>query len=70
MEPYFSYDGLYFRSQADAEHEHPYTSLANTDGSPLIVGGANGEHGTNKVEMYEYSTNTWTELAHYPYHNS
>ena len=42
------------------------TTLANHDGSPLIVSGEN----TNKVETYDMSANKWTELADYPYHDS
>ena len=65
VNPYFSYDGLAFRSHADAQNEHYPTSLANLDGSPLIVAGRN----TKKVETYDISTNKWIEEADYPYHN-
>ena len=64
---YFSYDGLAFRSHADAKNEHYYTSLANIDGSPLVVGGSSPD--TKKVEIYDISTNKWTEVADYPYHD-
>ena len=67
MNPYFSYDGFAFRSHADAQNEHDHTSLANIDGSPLIVGGLSPN--TNKVETYDISTNQWNEVADYPYHN-
>ena len=65
VNPYFSYDGFAFRRHADAKNEHYYTSLAKIDGSPLIVSGL----GHKKVETYDISTNKWTEVADYPYHD-
>ena len=67
MNLYFSYDGLAFRNHADAKIEHWHTSLASIDGHPLIVGGFSPD--TNKVEIYDISTNKWTVVADYPYHN-
>ena len=61
----FSYDGLAFRNHADSNNDHRYTSLANHDGSPLIVGGSNNK----KVETYDMTANKWTEVADYPYHD-
>ena len=62
----FSYDGLAFRNHADSNNDHRWTSLANHDGSPLIVGGSSPN---KKVETYDISTNKWTEVADYPYHD-
>lgn len=63
----FSYDGTAFRNHADAKNGHYITTLANHDGSPLAVGG----HDPNikKVEIYDISANTWSEVADYPYHD-
>ena len=36
-------------------------------GAPLAVGGNNSN--TNKAETFNISTNTWTEVADYPYHD-
>ena len=41
--------------------------MANIDGSPLVVGGSSPD--TKKVEIYDISTNKWTVVADYPYHN-
>ena len=41
--------------------------MAEIDEAPLAVGGANSN--TNKAEILDISSNTWTEIAEYPYHN-
>ena len=65
---YFSsYDGAVFHNQADSKHGHYYTSLAKIDGAPLAVGGSSSN--TNKAETLDVSTNTWTEVAYYPYYD-
>lgn len=61
----FSYDGQAFRNHGSSNHDHKYTTLANHEGSPLIVGGSN----TKKVETYDASANKWTEVEDYPYHD-
>ena len=63
----FSYDGLIFHSQADSKTKHYYTTLAIIDGAPLAVGGFSTY--TNKSEILDISSNTWTEVADYPYHD-
>ena len=63
----FSYDGDVYHNHADSKNGHHYTSLANTEGSPLAVGGY--DPNTNKAETYDIATNTWTEVADYPYHS-
>ena len=68
MNDFFSsYDGYAFRSHADSKYGHFYTSLANFKDSPLAVGGFSTN--TNKAETYGIATNTWTEVASYPYHD-
>ena len=62
-----SYDGYAFRSQADSKYGHYRTSLANFKDSPLAVGGYSPN--TNKAEIYDISTNSWTEVANYPYYD-
>ena len=37
------------------------------DESPLAVGGTNPQ--INKAEIFDISSNTWTEVADYPYHD-
>ena len=41
-------------------------SLANLEDIPLAIGGH--QNYTNKAETYNYASNTWTEVADYPYH--
>lgn len=62
----FSYDGLAFRNHADSNNDHRQTSLANHDGSPLIVGSSSSNN--KKVETYDMTANKWIEVADYPYH--
>ena len=62
----FSYDGSVFHNQADSKNGHHRTTLANIDGAPLAVGGWNSN--TNKAEILDISSNAWTEVADYPYH--
>ena len=64
----FSYDGDAFRHHADSKNEHYEISMANFEDSPLAVGGYSPN--TNKAETYDISTNIWTEVADYPYHDS
>ena len=63
----FSYDGVIFHDHADSKNKHWETSLANIEGSPLAVGGYSPN--TNKAETYDISTDVWTEVADYPYHD-
>ena len=63
----FSYDGDLFHNQADSKHGHVYTTLAKIDEAPLAVGGFNSN--TNKAEILDIASNTWTEIAEYPYHD-
>ena len=63
----FSYDGSVFHNQADSKNGHYYTTLAKIDEAPLAVGG-NGPD-TKKAEILDISTNVWTEVAEYPYHD-
>ena len=62
----FSYDGFVFHNQADSKNEHYYTTLAKIDEAPLAVGGQGSN--TNKAETLDLSSNVWTEVAEYPYH--
>ena len=62
-----SYDGDIFHNQADSKSEHYFTTLANIDDAPLAVGGYDSN--TNKAEILDISSNTWTEVADYPYHD-
>ena len=71
---FFSYDGDIFHNQADSKIGHYAIALANIDEAPLAVGGANswsstGGADTNKAEILDIESNTWTEAADYPYHN-
>ena len=61
-----SYDGYIFHNAADSKNGHFRTTLANIEGSPLAVGGYSPN--TNKAETYDIGTNTWNEVADYPYH--
>ena len=63
----FSYDGLIFHSQADSKNGHFYSTLAIIDGAPLAVG--ENSPNTKKAEILDISSNTWTEVADYPYHD-
>ena len=67
MQILFSYDGYFFHNQTNSKNEHGYTTLAKFDESPLAVGGYSSD--TNKAETFNISTNTWTEVADYPYHD-
>ena len=61
----FSYDGLIFHNQANSKNKHYYSTLAIIDGAPLAVGGTNPN--TNKAEIFDIASNTWTEVEPYPY---
>ena len=63
----FSYDGDLFHNQADSKNAHGSTTLAKIDEAPLAVGGYLPN--TNKAEIFDISSNTWTEIAEYPYHS-
>ena len=41
--------------------------MAKIDGAPLAVGG--NQIGSNKAETFDIATNTWTEVANYPFHD-
>ena len=60
-----SYDGFVFHNHANSKNGHHDTTLANFEGSPLAVGGAE----TNKAETYDISANRWNDVADYPYHD-
>ena len=60
-----SYDGDFFHNQADSKNSHRRTSLAKIGGAPFAVGGYSLD--TNKAEIFDISTNTWSEVAAYPY---
>ena len=62
-----SYDGAVFHNQADSKNGHYWTTLAKIDGAPLAVGGNSPTN--NKAEILDVSTNSWTEVADYPYHD-
>ena len=68
IQPDFSYDGVVFHNQADAKNGHYSTTLAKIDEAPLAVGGYDGSY-TNKAEILDIASNTWTEIAEYPYHD-
>ena len=63
----FSYNGQIFFNQADSKNAHYWTTLAKIEEAPLAVGGYSSN--TNKAETLDISTNTWTEVADYPYHD-
>ena len=60
----FSYDGTIFHNHANSKNDHHFTTLAIIDGAPLAV----GEQFNNKAEILDISSNIWTEIADYPYH--
>ena len=62
----FSYDGFLFHNQASAKNGHYSTTLAKIDEAPLAVGGESSN--TNKAEILDITSNTWIEIAEYPYH--
>ena len=62
-----SYDGVIFHDHPDTAIGHCQSTLANFEGSPLAVGGYNGNN--NRAETLDIVDNTWTEVAAYPYHN-
>ena len=62
-----SYDGFVFHNHANSKNGHYQTTLANIEGSPLVVGGNSPT--TNKAETYDISAEKWIEIAEYPYHN-
>ena len=66
LESLFSYDGINFHNHADSKNGHYFTTLANIDDAPLAVGGASSN--IKKAEILDISSNTWTEVADYPYH--
>ena len=68
MQILFSYDGYFFHNQTNSKNEHGYTTLAKFDEAPLAVGGAYAY--TNKAETFDIASNTWTEVAAYPYHET
>ena len=61
-----SYDGDIFYDQADSTNDHYHTSLAKIDEAPLAVG---GNPASKKAEILDISTNIWTEVPDYPYHD-
>ena len=63
----FSYDGSVFHNQADSKNGHYFTTLTKIDEAPLAVGG--NSPNTNKTEILDISSNVWTEVAEYPYHD-
>ena len=62
----FRYDGIIFHNQANSKNAHEYTTLATIDEAPLAVGGYSN---IKKAETFDIATNTWTEVADYPYHS-
>lgn len=46
---------------------HYRTTLANNDDAPIAVGGQNTN--TNNIEMFDISSNSWTEVVDYPYND-
>ena len=62
-----SYDGSVFHNQADSNNNHYMTTLATINEAPLAVGGYSPN--TNKTEILDISSNVWTEIAEYPYHD-
>ena len=65
--PSHSYDGDAFHNHEDSKFKHERITLANTNGSPLAVGGSGNSRSHKKSETYDISTNTWNEIADYPY---
>ena len=62
----FSYDGVAFRTHANSTNLHWSISLGNHNGFPFAAGSHSPN--TNKTETYNITTDTWTELEDYPYH--
>ena len=62
----FSYDGSVFHSQAESKNGHYATALAKIDEAPLAVGGYSN---IKKAEILDISSNEWTEVSEYPYHD-
>ena len=62
-----SYDGNFFRNLPDTKHGHYSTTLARIDETPLAVGGMGPN--TNKAEVFDILSDTWTEVADYRYHD-
>ena len=65
---FYSYDGAVFRSHPNSKSAHHETTLAISDGIPLAVGGFTGSYFISKAEIFNIATNTWEEVADYPYH--
>ena len=65
-----SYDGVVFQSHQNSKNGHSESTMAKWNESPLAVGGWNQESSgwISKAEIFNIATNTWTELADYPYH--
>ena len=63
-----SFDGDVYYNHTNSINGHTYTTLADTNGLPLAVGGYNETSHTNKAEIFDISANTWIEIADYPYH--
>ena len=62
-----SYDGDVFHNQANSKNGHYFTTLSKIDDVPLAVGGQSSN--TNKAETLDVSTNSWTDVSDYPYHD-
>ena len=62
-----SYDGDAFHNHQDSKFKHQYITLANTNGSPLAVGGYSDVRAHKKSETYDISANSWNEVDDYPY---
>ena len=63
---FFSYDSDIFHNHADSKNDHYWTTLATIDNAPLAVGGYSPN--IKKAEILDISSNIWTEVADYPYH--
>ena len=61
-----SYDGDAFHNHQDSKFKHQYITLANTNDSPMAVGGIGNSRSHQKSETYDISTNTWNEIADCP----
>ena len=64
----FSYDGFVFHNTADSRYGHYLSTLAKIDEAPFAVGGTSSV--TSKAEILDVSSNIWTEVAEYPYHDA
>ena len=62
-----SYDGFLFHNQESSKTGHYFTTLAKIGEAPLAVGGSSPV--TNKAEILDIFSDTWTEIAEYPYHD-